>query len=72
MAGKVKYNTEHQRRLAISKQVNEYQKRATTLVALRFNNTKDKDILDKLDSVDNKVGYVKKLIRDDIEKSEGE
>ena len=67
-----KYATEHQRKIAISKQVNEYQKRSTTCIALRFHNINDRDILNKLDSVDNKVGYIKKLVRDDINKNGGE
>ena len=29
---------------------------------------RDKDIIEKLDSIDNVRGYIKKLIRDDIEK----
>ena len=45
---------------------------------MRFDNRKqlnikldierDKDIIEKLESVDNVRGYIKKLIRDDIEK----
>lgn len=31
----------------------------------------DKDILDKLESVENKQGYIKDLIRADIAKNEG-
>lgn len=29
---------------------------------------RDKDIIEKLDSIDNVRGYIKRLIRDDIEK----
>ena len=38
----------------------------TTLVTLRLNHNTDKDILDWLESLDNKQGYIKDLIRKDI------
>lgn len=40
----------------------------TTVVTMKLNNNKDADILEKLQSVDNKQGYIKELIRDDIAK----
>ena len=36
-------------------------------VYLKLNKETDKDILDKLDSVDNKQGYIKELIRKDLQ-----
>ena len=36
-------------------------------VFLKLNKESDKDILDKLDSVDNKQGYIKELIRKDLQ-----
>lgn len=41
----------------------------TTKVQIRLNKDNDKDIISKLDSVDNKQGYIKGLIRNDIAKS---
>jgi len=41
----------------------------TKQVPLRFNLGTDKDILDRLYSVDNIQGYIKSLIRADIEKN---
>lgn len=38
----------------------------TTQIKLKLNNETDRDILDKLATVDNKQGYIKELIRSDI------
>ena len=43
-----------------------YDAKATKQIKLKLNITSDKDILDKLDQVDNKQGYIKDLIRKDI------
>ena len=43
-----------------------YDAKATKQIKLKLNITSDKDILDKLDQVDNKQGYIKELIRKDI------
>ena len=40
----------------------------TTQFMMKLNNSTDKDILEKLDSVENKQGYIKNLIRADINK----
>lgn len=45
-----------------------YDKAHTRQFTLKFNLKTDKDILEKLDSVENKQGYVKALIRADIDK----
>lgn len=37
-------------------------------IKFSFNRTGDKDVLDKLDSVENKTEYVRELIREDIKK----
>ena len=44
-----------------------YDKKATKGIYLKLNLTTDADILTKLDQVDNKQGYLKQLIRKDIE-----
>ncbi len=41
----------------------------TRQIKFKFNLKYDADILEKLDSVDNRQGYVKKLIREDIERT---
>lgn len=43
-------------------------KRNTTTVLLRLNYNTDADILEKLDQVDSKMGYIKTLIREDLKK----
>lgn len=43
-------------------------KRNTTTVLLRLNYNTDADILERLDLVDSKMGYIKKLIREDLKR----
>ena len=43
-------------------------KRNTTTVLLRLNYNTDTDILEKLDQVNSKMGYIKTLIREDLKK----
>ena len=37
----------------------------TVVITMKLNRNTDADIIEKLDSVDNKQGYIKKLIRED-------
>lgn len=46
-----------------------YQKKVMRQVSLKLNMNQDIDIIDKLDRVDNIQGYIKALIRKDIEKN---
>lgn len=43
-----------------------YEKINTVQFKMKLNRNTDADILAKLESVDNKQGYIKELIRDDI------
>jgi len=43
-------------------------KENTKIVNLRFNTETEKDLLNKLEEQENKAGYIKGLIRDDIKK----
>ena len=45
-----------------------YDAKATTQVKMKLNLKTDADILEKLESVPNKQGYIKELIRKDIGK----
>lgn len=45
---------------------NKYNKDKTKIIPLRLNLETDKDILDRLDQVESKAGYIKDLIRKDI------
>ena len=42
----------------------------TTQIRLKLNKKTDADILEKLDSVPNKQGYIKELIRSDMQKGQ--
>ena len=44
----------------------------TTQIKLKLNLTTDADILERLNEVGNKQGYIKQLIRDDIAKNPAE
>ena len=45
---------------------NRYRKANIKSLTIGFNLKTDRDLLDKLDSVPNKQGYIKQLIRQDI------
>lgn len=45
-----------------------YNKENVKMIVLHFNITTDKDILDCLSCKDNKTGYIKELIRADMER----
>ena len=49
-----------------------YEKKNVTQVIMKLNKNTDADILEKLDSVPSKQGYIKSLIRNDIQNGEGE
>lgn len=68
---KAKTKAEIQREYAKRSGYKDQQKYAAThmkQVALRLNISTDADILQRLDEVDNKQGYIKELIRADIAK----
>lgn len=46
---------------------NKYNKEKTISVQLRLNKTTDADIIDKLATVPSKMGYIKELIRKDLQ-----
>ena len=49
-----------------------YNNQHTKIINIRLNLATDEDVLVQLDSVENKAGYIKKLIREDIKKSNGQ
>lgn len=51
-----------------TKAKNKYNKEKTKAYCLRLNLKTDKDIIEILDSVKSKQGYIKQLIREDIPK----
>lgn len=48
-----------------------YDQKYTKMVSLKLNKKYDTDILEHLDQVDNKQSYIKALIRQDIEETNG-
>lgn len=46
---------------------NKYNKANTKTICVRLNYNTDKDIIKKLDEVDSKMGYIKELIRKDLQ-----
>lgn len=46
---------------------NKFNKANTRMVSLRLNYNTDADIIKKLDEVDSKMGYIKELIRKDMQ-----
>lgn len=51
------------------KAVNKFNREKTKCVQVRLNVNTDADILAKLDTVDSKMGYIKRLIREDLKKN---
>lgn len=49
------------------KAINRYNKENTKIIPLRLNLKNDMDIVNKLEQVPSKMGYIKDLIRKDIE-----
>lgn len=48
---------------------NKFNKANTRMVSLRLNYKTDADIIEKLDSVESKMGYIKSLIRKDLKET---
>lgn len=46
---------------------NKFNKANTKMISLRLNYNTDADIIKKLDEVDSKMGYIKELIRKDLQ-----
>lgn len=52
------------------KAINKFNKANTKIYPVRLNFNTDKDIIEKLESVESKQGYIKELIRKDISRPE--
>lgn len=53
---------------AMKRGIAKYDAANTVQIKMKLNKKTDSDILEKLDAVESKQGYIKKLIRDDIQK----
>ena len=54
-----------------ARQQADYDKRATRQIICKLNRNTDADILEWLDAQENRQGYIKQLIRDDIARQTG-
>lgn len=52
---------------SLKKAQDKYNKENSTFVSVKLNNNLDTDIINKLKTVPSKAGYIKELIRRDIE-----
>lgn len=55
--------------MADSQAKKDWMRANTTVITMKLNHRTDADILEHLSKLDNKNGYIKSLIRADIEKS---
>ena len=53
---------------ALAKAQKKYREEHQTLISFRFYRTSNKDILDRLEQEQNRSGFIKKLIREDIQR----
>lgn len=49
--------------------IKEFNKKNYTTICLKFNKDGERDLLDEINSKENKQGYIKDLIRDDINRA---
>lgn len=68
-ANNVKYKNAWERKRGRKEVSKKWSKEHTRCINVRYNIENDKDILDKLDSVDNKGDYIRQLIRKDLEEN---
>ena len=64
---KLEYNREYRKRTGYASQ-HKYNQENTIPFSFRMMKNTEQDIIDKLNSVPSKAGYIKQLIRDDIAK----
>ena len=57
-------------RISPSKVQQKYDQANTVQIKLKLHKVNDADVLDRLDAVDSKQGYIKSLIRADISKED--
>lgn len=57
-----KYYTE-----SVARAQKKYNEEHTTVITMKLHNENDRDILEKLEQVENKQGYIKSLIRADLQ-----
>lgn len=65
-----KYKTKTQARKARNRRASKWGEKNLKTTILKFHKVNDKEVIDKLDSVDNKTDYVRTLIKNDIKEGE--
>lgn len=60
--------TEEEKRRSHIEAVKKYERSNVTQIKFSFNNVTDKDIIEHIKSQKNKQGYIKQLIREDMNK----
>lgn len=65
-----KYKNAVQERRARTKANNAYKKRSQVAFTFRYHKVNDKDVIDRIMSVPNKIDYVRQLILSDIKKGD--
>ena len=67
--GKRIYKDEATSKKAKERRINAYNREKKTAYLLRYNNEYDKEIIEKLNSVENRNDYIRQLILADIKKN---
>lgn len=60
------YETSEARRVAVRKSQRRYAKQRQTPITLKFNNSKDADIIEWLEQQPSKLEYIRTVVRADI------
>jgi len=70
MGGKRKWQRKKNKEpITMSQRVNDWRKKTSVAYTIKFNKATQSDIIKKLESVDNKTGYIASLIKADLEKN---
>ena len=60
--------TPAKKKQSVSAATNKYQKKSMTAFSFRFHNDNDREVIEKLKSVEDKTDYIRQLILEDIKK----
>lgn len=63
-----KYHAEKERKLAAFRATDKWRKKHMASMVMRLRNEEDADVIAKIESAPNKVGYIRTLVREDMKK----
>lgn len=66
-----KCHAEKERKLAAFRATDKWRKEHMTRMVMRLRNEEDADVIAKFESVPNKIGYIRSLVREDMKKAIG-